>query len=89
MPVWQTINFVNVIPALPMWIDTSKEAVRNALNIEVIQTCTGSPKDFYFPDDLNYCICPAGKHLYRSGGNIVYKGLRSVRFKGPQSACVP
>ena len=47
------------------------------------------PKDFYFPDDLGYCICPAGKRLYRSGGNIVYRGLRSVRFKGPRSACVP
>jgi len=47
------------------------------------------PGDFYFPQDLSYCICPTGKRLYRSGGNIVYKGLRSVRFKGPKSACVP
>ncbi len=45
------------------------------------------PADFYFPEDLSYCICPAGKKLYRSGGNIVYKGLRSVRFKAPKSAC--
>ena len=46
------------------------------------------PGDFYFPDDLSYCICPAGKRLYRSGGNIIYKGLQSVRFKGPKSACI-
>ncbi|WP_457573302.1 transposase [Desulfolithobacter sp.] len=48
-----------------------------------------TPADFSFPEDLSYCICPAGKRLYRSGGNVVVKGLRSVRFKGPQSACVP
>ena len=48
-----------------------------------------TPGDFYFPEDLSYCICPAGKKLYLSGGNIVCKGLRSVRFKGPKSACVP
>ncbi|WP_457572118.1 IS1182 family transposase, partial [Desulfovulcanus sp.] len=47
------------------------------------------PSDFIFAEDLSYCICPAGKRLYRSGGNVVAKGLRSVRFKGPESACVP
>jgi transposase len=46
--------------------------------------------DFFFPDDLSYCICPAGKRLYRSGGNVISKGeFRSVRFKGPKSACLP
>jgi hypothetical protein len=47
------------------------------------------PADFTFAGDLSHCICPAGKRLYRSGRNIEYKGLRSVRFKGPKSACVP
>jgi transposase len=49
----------------------------------------GRPKlfrtdDFIFDKDMRYCICPAGKRLYRSGANE-----RSHRFKGPQSACVP
>jgi transposase len=48
-----------------------------------------TPADFSFPEDLSYCICPAGKRLYRSGANIFSKGLHSIRFKGPQSACVP
>ena len=49
-----------------------------------------APRDFTFPEDLSHCICPAGKRLYRSGGNVVSKGgFRSVRFKGPKSACVP
>jgi hypothetical protein len=48
-----------------------------------------APRDFTFPKDLSHCICPAGKRLYRSGGNAVSKGgFRSVRFKGPKSACV-
>ncbi len=39
--------------------------------------------EFQFPDDLSYCICPAGKRLYRSGGNTYTKGKHAVRFKGP------
>jgi len=48
-----------------------------------------STKDFTFPEDLSYCICPAGKRLYRSGGNVVIRGFRYVKFKGPKSACLP
>jgi len=48
-----------------------------------------SIKDFTFSEDLSHCICPAGKRLYRSGGNAVTRGFRSVRFKGPKSACIP
>ena len=47
------------------------------------------PSDFVFPEDLSYCICPAGKKLYRSGANIYTKGHHSVRFTAPQSACIP
>jgi len=48
-----------------------------------------STEDFTFADDLSYCLCPAGKRLYRSGGNVITGGLHSARFKGPKSACVP
>ena len=49
----------------------------------------GRPKlfatdDFIFDKDMRYCLCPAGKRLYRSGAND-----RAHRFKGTQSACVP
>lgn len=46
-------------------------------------------KDFTFPEDLSYCICPAGKRLYRSGSNVEVKNHLATKFKGPQSACVP
>ena len=42
-----------------------------------------STKDFIFDKELRYCLCPAGKRLYRSGAND-----RAYRFKGPQSACI-
>jgi transposase len=48
-----------------------------------------STDDFTFPEDFSYCICPAGKRLYRSGGNVEVRGFRAVKFKGPKSACVP
>jgi transposase len=46
-------------------------------------------KDFKFSEDLSYCICPAGRRLYRNGAAIYSKGLHSVRFRGPQSSCLP
>lgn len=48
----------------------------------------GKPKlfrteDFTFDKDMRYCICPAGKRLYRSGANE-----KAHRFKGTQTTCV-
>ena len=45
--------------------------------------------DFHFADDLSHALCPAGKRLYRSGGNCQTDGYTSVKFKGPQSTCGP
>lgn len=45
--------------------------------------------DFTFPEDLSYCTCPAGKRLYRSGGNVVIRGQAATKFKGAKSACIP
>lgn len=46
-------------------------------------------KDFIFDKELRYCLCPAGKRLYRSGGNVVVKNFWAYKFKGPKSACLP
>lgn len=48
-----------------------------------------SIEDFTFAGDFSYCICPAGKRLYRSGGNVNVRGFLAVKFKGPKSACQP
>lgn len=46
-------------------------------------------RDFIFDKELRYCLCPAGRRLYRSGGNVVVKNFRAYKFKGPKSACLP
>jgi hypothetical protein len=46
-------------------------------------------RDFIFDKHLRYCLCPAGKRLYRSGSNVVVKNFRAFKFKGPKSACLP
>jgi hypothetical protein len=69
--------------------DRYKERSRKERAIQEVRMNLFTPADFSFPEDLSHCICPAGKRLYRSGANIVQKGLCSTRFKGPQSACVP
>jgi transposase len=46
-------------------------------------------EDFTFPEDLSYCICPAGKRLYRGGRHCNLQGFVAVKFRGPKSACVP
>lgn len=63
---------------------TRKERARSSSRPGLFVT-----EDFTFADDMRYCLCPAGKRLYRSGGNAVTKGLCSIRFKGPKSACLP
>ena len=45
--------------------------------------------DFVFPEDLSHCICPAGKKLYRSGGQAKVGKFLATKFKAPKSACLP
>jgi transposase len=75
----------------PKFADTDKYKERTRKEMARI---TGSKrtfgnKEFQFPEDLSYCICPGGKRLYRSGGNTFTKGKHAVRFKGPKSCCRP
>ena len=47
------------------------------------------PEDFTFDKNMRFCICPAGKRMYRSGGNVFVRGYHAVKFKGTKSACRP
>ncbi len=44
-------------------------------------------RDFTMSEDKTHCICPAGKRLYRNGGNVVVKGRRAVKFRGRMTDC--
>ena len=63
---------------------SQKERIRREKKTRLFST-----RDFTFDPDFKFCMCPAGKRLYRSGSNIDRKGYYVTRFKGPKSACVP
>jgi transposase len=44
-------------------------------------------RDFTMSEDQRYCLCPAGKRLYRNGGNVVVKGRRAIKFRGRKKDC--
>jgi transposase len=44
-------------------------------------------EDFTFAEDKSFCICPAGKRMYRNGGNVFVNGYHAVKFRGPKTAC--
>ncbi|MCP3930457.1 MAG: IS1182 family transposase [Bacteroidetes bacterium] len=63
---------------------TQKELLRKQKRTKLF-----SKKDFYFDPEFKFCMCPAGKRLYRSGNGVDTKGNFVTRFKGPKSACGP
>jgi transposase len=44
-------------------------------------------RDFTISEDKSHCICPAGKRLYRNGGNVVVNGQRAIKFHGRKTDC--
>jgi hypothetical protein len=44
-------------------------------------------RDFTISEDKSHCICPAGKRLYRNGGNVIVDGNRAVKFHGRKTDC--
>jgi transposase len=47
------------------------------------------PRDFSVSPDKDFCVCPAGKRLYRDGGNVLINGLRFIKFRGSKMNCIP
>src|SRR3954451_19005392 len=45
------------------------------------------PGDFQVAADFGHVICPAGKRLYRNGGNCNKQGLRAIQFSAAQRDC--
>lgn len=44
-------------------------------------------KDFAISQDKTHCICPAGKRLYRNGGNVIVDGNRAFKFRSRKTDC--
>src|SRR5688500_17551403 len=47
-----------------------------------------TPKDFQLDPEQRFCICPAGKRLYRNGANVRGRGNFGVKFRGTKRDCV-
>jgi hypothetical protein len=47
------------------------------------------PSDFRYDETTQTCICPAGKKLYRNGGNCTANGRTYRKFTGAKSTCMP
>jgi transposase len=47
-----------------------------------------SPKDFALDPQHRFCICPAGKRLYRNGANVQIRADVGVKFRGAKRDCV-
>ena len=45
------------------------------------------PSEFKVASDQSHCICPAGKRLYRNGGNCNIGGRQAIKFTGAQRDC--
>lgn len=74
----------------PRFADSDKYKEKHRKERAILHSKRGlfSTKDFIFADDLSHYICPAGKKLYRSGGNVTVRNFKATKFKGPKSACV-
>jgi transposase len=44
-------------------------------------------KDFTLSEDRRFCICPAGKRLYRNGGNVILDRNTAIKFRSRKTDC--
>lgn len=44
-------------------------------------------KDFTLSEDKRFCICPAGKRLYRNGGNVILNDKTAIKFRSCKTHC--
>jgi transposase len=46
------------------------------------------PRDFTLSENKDYCICPAGKRLYKNGENAKTDKIRAIKFHGRKTDCL-
>ncbi len=68
--------------------DRHKERFKKEIAKRFSRSITFQPRDFTVSADNSFCICPAGKRMYRHG-NVFFHGLHVLRFKGTKRDCVP
>jgi len=61
----------------PLWDKRPQEAKPKRFGAE----------DFQVAQDASHCLCPAGKRLYRNGGNCNLGGRKAIKFTGAKRDC--
>jgi len=69
----------------PLWdkSEKAKDARAASKNKRYVNT------DFTEAQDRSHCICPAGKRLYRNGGECTINGYAATKYSGAERDCVP
>jgi transposase len=67
--------------------DRYKERFRKEYAAAHGTTTTYTTQYFTMSDGAKYCICPAGKRLYRNGGNVMMNGKRAIKFHARKTDC--
>jgi transposase len=44
-------------------------------------------EDFSLSEDKRFCICPAGKRLYRNGANVILDRKTAIKFRSRKTDC--
>ena len=70
-------------------VDRFKERFKKERAKQSGTTSIYQPKDFTVGPNKDFCICPAGKRLYRNGGNVLINGMRFFKFRGAKRDCIP
>jgi transposase len=47
-----------------------------------------TPQDFTLDAEQRFCICPAGKRLYRNGAHVQIRGYVGVKFRAAKRHCI-
>jgi transposase len=68
-------------------VDRYKERFRKERAEYYGQSRLYGPREFTMSKDKDYCICPAGKRMYRNGSNVVVGGFAAIKFRGRKTEC--
>jgi transposase len=68
--------------------DRHKERFNKEIAKRFDRTIIFQPRDFTVSPDKSFCICPAGKRMYKSG-NAIHNGLHAIKYHGTKRDCIP
>jgi transposase len=68
--------------------DRHKERFNKEMSRKFDRPILFQPRDFTVSPDKSFCICPAGKRMYKCG-NANHHGLHAIKYHGTKRDCIP